>query len=96
MRFVIRHEGKNRLRVHMKQSRMTYEQADVLLYYLEGMEEVVRGLGCGDDEQVSDRVLEGEGSDRRGVLDEVESVDEPLGDTWPTHNGYGRHRLYRS
>ena len=42
MRFVIRHEGKNRLRVHMKQSRMTYEQADVLLYYLEGMEEVVR------------------------------------------------------
>ena len=24
MRFVIRHEGKNRLRVHMKQSRMMY------------------------------------------------------------------------
>ena len=34
MRFVIRHEGKNRLRVHMKQSRMTYEQADTLYYYL--------------------------------------------------------------
>ena len=46
MRFVIRHEGKNRLRVHVKQSRMTYEQADVLLYYLESMEEAMSGKGA--------------------------------------------------
>ena len=46
MRFVIRHEGKKRLRVHMKQSRMTYEQADVLLYYLESMEEAMSGKGA--------------------------------------------------
>ena len=44
-------------------------------------------MGCGDDEQTSDRVLEGEGLDRRGVLDEVESVDEPLGNSWLTYWG---------
>lgn len=42
MRFVIKHEGKGRLRVHMKQSRMSYEQADILQYYLEQSENVVK------------------------------------------------------
>ena len=66
MRFVIRHEGKNRLRVHMKQSRMTYEQADVLLYYLEGMEEVVRAQVYS---QTADAVIcYGKGTDRASVL----------------------------
>ena len=66
MRFVIRHEGKNRLRVHMKQSRMTYEQADVLLYYLEGMEEVVRAQVYS---QTADAVIcYGKGADRASVL----------------------------
>ena len=66
MRFVIRHEGKNRLRVHMKQSRMTYEQADVLLYYLEGMEEVVRAQVYS---QTADAVIcYGKGTDRANVL----------------------------
>ena len=35
MKFVIKHEIKGRLRVHMAQQRMTYEQADVLQYYLQ-------------------------------------------------------------
>lgn len=66
MRFVIRHEGKNRLRVHMKQSRMTYEQADVLLYYLESMEEVVRAQVYS---QTADAVIcYGKGTDRVRVL----------------------------
>lgn len=66
MRFVIRHEGKNRLRVHMKQSRMTYEQADVLLYYLESMEEVVRAQVYS---QTADAVIcYGKGTDRASVL----------------------------
>ncbi len=66
MRFVIRHEGKNRLRVHMKQSRMTYEQADVLLYYLESMEEVVRAQVYS---QTADAVIcYGKGTDRARVL----------------------------
>ena len=32
MKFQIKHEIKGRLRIHMKQSRMTFEQADILHY----------------------------------------------------------------
>lgn len=41
MKFVIKHEIKGRLRVHMAQQRMTYEQADVLQYYLQQSDLVV-------------------------------------------------------
>lgn len=34
MRFVIKHEIRGRIRVHVLQKRMTYEQADMLYYYL--------------------------------------------------------------
>ncbi len=34
MRFVIKHEIKGRIRVHIKQNRMTYKEADILQYYL--------------------------------------------------------------
>lgn len=34
MRFVIKHEIRGRIRVHVLQKRMTYEQADTLYYYL--------------------------------------------------------------
>ncbi|MBO5461238.1 MAG: heavy metal translocating P-type ATPase [Ruminococcus sp.] len=34
MKFTIKHEIKGRIRVHMHQHRMTYNQADTLLYYL--------------------------------------------------------------
>lgn len=34
MKFVIKHEIKGRIRIHLAQPRMTYEQADILLYYL--------------------------------------------------------------
>lgn len=34
MRFVIKHEIKGRIRIHVMQNRMTYEQADILQYYL--------------------------------------------------------------
>lgn len=34
MKFQIKHETKGRMRVHLMQKRMTYEQADTLLYYL--------------------------------------------------------------
>ena len=35
MKFQIKHEIKGRMRVHMAQKRMSYEQADTLLYYLQ-------------------------------------------------------------
>lgn len=34
MKFTIKHEIKGRLRVHMAQDRMSYEEADTLMYYL--------------------------------------------------------------
>lgn len=37
MRFVIKHEGRGRLRVHMVQKRMSCREADTLLYYLESL-----------------------------------------------------------
>lgn len=40
MKFVIKHETKGRIRVHMQQKRMTYEEADTLLYYLQNQENV--------------------------------------------------------
>ena len=33
MRFIIKHEMKGRMRIHLLQNRMTYEQADILLYF---------------------------------------------------------------
>ena len=35
MRFVIKHEIKGRIRIHLVQKRMTLQQADILQYYLE-------------------------------------------------------------
>ena len=34
MKFVIKHEIKGRIRIHILQSHMTFEQADTLEYYL--------------------------------------------------------------
>ncbi len=34
MRFVIKHEIRGRIRVHVLQKRMTYEQADTLLLFI--------------------------------------------------------------
>ena len=40
MRFIIKHEMKGRMRIHLLQNRMTYEQADILLYFLTNMKTV--------------------------------------------------------
>ena len=37
MKFIIKHEMKGRIRIHMAQNRMTCEEADTLLYYLHGL-----------------------------------------------------------
>ena len=41
MKFVIRHEIKGRLRIHILQSRMSFAQADTLQYYLDGQDNIV-------------------------------------------------------
>ena len=40
MKFVIKHEIKGRMRIHLAQTRMTYEQADTLLYFLKSLPQV--------------------------------------------------------
>ena len=41
MKFYIKHETRGRLRIHLAQKRMSYGQADTLLYYLENLAGVV-------------------------------------------------------
>ncbi|MFQ9514931.1 MAG: heavy metal translocating P-type ATPase [Eubacterium sp.] len=41
MKFVIKHEIRGRLRVHLVQNRMTCREADILEYYLNSREEVI-------------------------------------------------------
>ncbi len=40
MRFTIKHEIKNRLRIHLPMKRMTFREADTLEYYLLGFDEI--------------------------------------------------------
>ncbi|MFR0962528.1 MAG: heavy metal translocating P-type ATPase [Dorea sp.] len=42
MKFRIKHEIRGRIRIHMEQKRMTHEQADILLFYLQNIDGVFR------------------------------------------------------
>ena len=42
MKFKIKHEIRGRIRIHMEQKRMTHEQADILLFYLQNIDGVFR------------------------------------------------------
>ena len=42
MKFIIKHEIPGRIRVHMVQPKMTFEGADILLYYLVNLENVTK------------------------------------------------------
>ena len=65
MKFSILNETKNRLRIHMAQSRMTMAQADILQYYLENCEAV-------EEVKVHDRTCDAiiiYAGDRAAVID---------------------------
>lgn len=42
MKFKVKHEIRGRIRIHMEQKRMTHEQADILLFYLQNIDGVFR------------------------------------------------------
>jgi len=42
VKFRIKHEIRGRIRIHMEQKRMTHEQADILLFYLQNIDGVFR------------------------------------------------------
>ncbi len=78
MRFTIKHELRGRLRVHMLQERMTYAQADTLLYYLQQQDEIVSAKVY---ERTADAVIcyEGERTDILRLLQtfHYEKVEAP-------------------
>lgn len=69
MRFQIRHEVRGRIRIHMMQPRMNYEQADTLLYYLQQLSGVTEAKVY---ERTQDAVIYYTGT-RRELLRAVQS-----------------------
>lgn len=59
MKFVIKHEIKGRMRVHLVQYRMSYAQADTLLYFLQNDEQVMKAKVY---ERTADAVISYKGS----------------------------------
>ena len=59
MKFYIKHETRGRLRIHLAQKRMSYGQADTLLYYLENLDGVVSAKVY---ERTCDAVVKNRGS----------------------------------
>ncbi len=62
MRFLIKHEIRGRVRLHVKQHRMTYEQADTLEWYLSSLSQVKKAVVY---EATCDVVIRYEGSLRK-------------------------------
>ena len=64
MKFIIKHEIPGRTRVHMVQPKMTFEEADILLYYLVNLENVTKAKVY---ERTQDAVIYYE-KDRREII----------------------------
>lgn len=80
MRFVIKNEIRGRMRIHLMQNRMTYEEADILQYYLENIEGVKTAKVY---ERTSDAVICYQ-SDREEVIQKIRAfryqrVEVPTG-----------------
>lgn len=69
MKFTIKHELKGRIRVHLALNRMSYAEADVLLYYLQSLPEV---SGAKVYERTADAVVLYSG-DREALLSALRS-----------------------
>lgn len=80
MKFRIEHERKGRMRIHAVQNRMSYEQADTLLYFLHSQKEVTF---CKVYDRTGDAVIEYIGA-RDVIIQKLrcfryEKVDVPAG-----------------
>lgn len=64
MKFIIKHEIPGRIRVHMVRPKMTFEEADILLYYLVNLENVTKAKVY---ERTQDAVIYYE-KDRREII----------------------------
>lgn len=59
MKFIIKHEIQGRIRIHLNQIKMSFCQADTLLYYLEQLDYVKKAKVY---EQTADAVIEYSGN----------------------------------
>lgn len=80
MKFIIKHETKGRMRIHAVQNRMSYAQADTLLYFLHSQKEVTFAKVY---DRTCDAVISYVG-DRQTVIDQLrsfhyETVEVPTG-----------------
>lgn len=80
MKFIIKHEIEGRIRVHFAQNRMTYVEADALLYYLEKLEFVKKAKVY---EQTADAAIVYVGERENAITAlrefEYENVEVPKG-----------------
>lgn len=94
MRFVIRHEIRGRIRVHLNQKRMTCREADILAYYM-GQQEFAVSVKV--DERVQDAVICYEG-DRKAVIDALRKFhyeDAGVPDAFLQSTGRELNRKYQ-
>lgn len=94
MKFVIKHEIRGRIRIHLCQGRMSLRQADVLAYYLSNLEQVTSAKVY---ERTADAVIWYEG-DRADVIESIRRFaygDEKLEELVPQNSGRELNRQYK-
>lgn len=94
MKFIIKHEIRGRMRIHMAQSRMTCRQADMLLYYIQSLEEVTEARVY---ERTGDAVIVFSG-DRENIIKAVKVFDYDkvtVPDGYLEHSGRALNAEYR-
>ena len=94
MKFIIRHEIRGRIRIHLCQERMTLRQADVLAYYLSGLDSVTSAKVY---ERTADAVICYQGS-RTQLIEGIRRFsygDEKLEELVPLNSGRELNREYK-
>ena len=94
MKFFIKHEGKGRIRIHLGQSRMSYEQADTFLFFLQNLEEVTEAKVY---DRTADAVIYYKGS-RERVIDAIRQFhyqQVQLPDGYLEHSGRKLNATYQ-
>lgn len=94
MKFVIKHEMKGRIRLHMAQRQMSIRQADLLQYYLTTLPQVKEAKVY---ERTCDAVVRYEGS-RKNLLEGIQKFsyrDEKLVKLAPKHTGRELNQEYK-
>lgn len=94
MKFFIKHEGRGRIRIHLGQSRMSYEQADTFLFFLQNLEEVTEAKVY---DRTTDAVIYYKGS-RKRVIDAIRQFhyqQVQLPDGYLEHSGRKLNATYQ-